>query len=45
MAANVSGLSIGENKTISVGSIVTRSIPANVLAAGNPYRVIREIAS
>lgn len=39
------GVTIGENTTIGAGSIVTRSIPANVLAVGNPCRVIREIAS
>ncbi len=39
------GVTIGENTTIGAGSVVTRSIPANVLAAGNPCRVIREIGS
>jgi len=37
------GVSIGNNTTIGAGSVVTRSIPANVFAAGNPCRVIREI--
>ena len=37
------GVSIGDNSVIGAGSVVTRSIPANVLAAGNPCRVIREI--
>lgn len=37
------GVSIGENTTIGAGSVVTRSIPANVLAAGNPCRVIRSL--
>lgn len=37
------GVSIGDNTVIAAGSIVTKSIPANVLAGGNPCRVIREI--
>lgn len=37
------GVTIGKNSVIGAGSIVTRSIPANVIAAGNPCRVIREI--
>ncbi|MGM9509374.1 sugar O-acetyltransferase [Larkinella sp. GY13] len=37
------GVTIGDNTTIGAGSIVTRDIPANVFAAGNPCRVIREV--
>ncbi len=37
------GATIGDNTTIGAGSVVTRDIPANVVAAGNPARVIREI--
>ncbi|MEE1314369.1 MAG: sugar O-acetyltransferase [Faecalimonas sp.] len=37
------GVTIGANSVIAAGSIVTKDIPANVLAAGNPCRVIREI--
>jgi len=37
------GVSIGENSVIGAGSVVTRSIPANVVAVGNPARVLREI--
>ena len=37
------GVTIGENSVIGAGSVVTRDIPANVFAAGNPCRVIREI--
>lgn len=35
------GVSIGDGTTIGAGSIVTRDVPAGVVAAGNPCRVIR----
>ena len=38
------GVTIGENSIIGAGSVVTRDIPANVIAAGNPCRVLREIS-
>jgi maltose O-acetyltransferase len=37
------GVSIGENTTIGAGSVVVRNIPENVVAAGNPCRVIRNL--
>ncbi|MGN7485003.1 sugar O-acetyltransferase [Priestia megaterium] len=37
------GVHIGENTVIGAGSVVTKSIPANVVAVGNPCRIIREI--
>ena len=37
------GVTIGEGCVIGAGSVVTRDIPANSLAAGNPCRVIRQI--
>lgn len=37
------GVTIGENTVIGAGSVVTHDIPANVVAAGNPCRVIRPI--
>lgn len=37
------GVRIGENTVIGAGSVVTRDIPGNVIAVGNPCRVIREI--
>lgn len=46
LASNVvvtGGVTIGEGCVIGAGSVVTRDIPANSLAAGNPCRVIREI--
>jgi maltose O-acetyltransferase len=39
------GVSIGSGTVIGAGSVVTRDIPANVFAAGNPCRVIRAITS
>jgi acetyltransferase-like isoleucine patch superfamily enzyme len=37
------GVSIGAHSVIGAGSVVTSSIPAGVIAAGNPARVIREL--
>ncbi len=37
------GVTIGDNSVIGAGSVVTKDIPANVVAVGNPCRVIREI--
>ena len=37
------GVTIGEGSVIGSGSVVTKNIPPNVIAAGNPCRVIREI--
>lgn len=36
------GVQIGDNAIIAAGSVVTRSIPQNCMAAGNPAKVIRE---
>lgn len=38
------GVTIGENSLIGACSVVTKNIPANVIAAGNPCRVIRAIS-
>lgn len=37
------GVTIGDNAVIGAGAVVTRDIPANTVAAGNPCRVLREI--
>lgn len=37
------GVTIGDNSVIGAGSIVLKDIPAGVLAAGNPCRVIRSL--
>ena len=46
IAGNVTicgGVTIGQGTVIGAGSVVTRDIPDNVFAAGNPCRVIRDI--
>lgn len=37
------GVSIGENTVVGAGSVVTSSLPANVIAAGNPARIIKNL--
>lgn len=37
------GITIGDNVVIGAGSIVTKDIPSNVVAVGNPCRVLREV--
>lgn len=39
----IGGVTIGDNVVIGAGAVVTRDIPANSLAVGNPCRVLREI--
>ncbi len=39
----VPGVTIGDNVVIGAGSIVTKDIPSNSLAVGNPCRVLREV--
>jgi acetyltransferase-like isoleucine patch superfamily enzyme len=34
---------IGENSIVAAGAIVTRKVPANVMVAGNPARIIKQI--
>jgi galactoside O-acetyltransferase len=38
------GVTIGDNTVIGAGSVVTKDIPANVVAVGNPCRVLRPIS-
>ena len=38
------GVTIGDNTVIGAGSVVTKDIPANVVAVGNPCKVMREIS-
>ena len=37
------GVTIGDHSVIGAGSVVTRDIPAGVVAVGNPCRVLRKI--
>ncbi len=37
------GVTIGDNSVIGAGSVVTKNIPENAIAVGNPARVIKEI--
>lgn len=37
------GVTIGRNSVVGAGSIVTRSVPENVVAAGNPCKVIKSL--
>ena len=37
------GVTIGNNVTIGAGSVVTRDIPSNVVAVGNPCKVIKQL--
>ena len=37
------GVRIGRNSVIGAGSVVTKDIPANVVAVGNPCRVVRPV--
>ncbi len=39
------GVSIGDNSIIGAGSVVSKSIPKNVIAAGNPAKVVRSLIS
>ena len=38
------GITIGENTVVGAGSVVTKDLPANVVAVGNPCRVLRQIS-
>jgi acetyltransferase-like isoleucine patch superfamily enzyme len=37
------GVSIGENSVVAAGAVVTKSVPANVVVAGNPAVAVREL--
>jgi acetyltransferase-like isoleucine patch superfamily enzyme len=36
-------VTIGENSVVAAGSVVTKSVPPNVVVAGNPAVVVRDI--
>lgn len=37
------GVSVGENTVVGAGAVVTKDLPANVVAVGNPARVVRTV--
>jgi len=39
----IGGVTVGENSVVAAGLVVTKTVPANTLVAGNPARVIRSI--
>ncbi len=39
----VPGITIGDNVVVGAGSVVTKDIPSNVVAVGNPCKVLREV--
>lgn len=43
-ATILSNVAIGENSIVGAGSVVTRDVPANVIVAGNPARVLRPLS-
>lgn len=48
IASNVTilpGVHIGDNSVIGAGSVVTKDIPSNVIALGNPAKILREITA
>ncbi|MFT6288131.1 MAG: acetyltransferase-like isoleucine patch superfamily enzyme [Alcanivorax sp.] len=42
-ATVLKGVTVGENSVIAARAVVTRDIPANVIAAGNPAKVVKEL--
>ena len=39
------GVTIGDNTVVGAGAVVTRDLPTDVVAVGNPARVIRHLTS
>jgi acetyltransferase-like isoleucine patch superfamily enzyme len=44
-ATILANVTIGENAIVGAGSVVTKSVPANCIVAGNPARLLRKIES
>jgi len=42
-ATVLKGVTIGENSIVAAGSVVTRDVPANVVVAGNPAKVVKQL--
>ena len=43
-ATILAGVTVGENAMVGAGSVVSKSVPANAIVAGNPARVLRIVA-
>jgi acetyltransferase-like isoleucine patch superfamily enzyme len=43
-AVILKGVTIGDNAVIAAGAVVTRSVPANTIVAGNPAVVVKELS-
>ena len=43
-AINLPGVTIGDNSLVGAGAVVTKDVAGNCIVAGNPARIIREIA-
>ena len=39
------GITVGENSVIAAAAVVTRDVPPNVIVAGNPAKIIRQLAT
>lgn len=37
------GITIGDNVVVGAGSVVTKDLPDNVVAVGNPCKILREV--
>lgn len=42
-ATILGGITIGENSIIGAGAVVTKDVPANVIVAGNPARILKKL--
>ena len=42
-ATILGGITIGENSIVGAGAVVTKNVPANVIVAGNPAKVIKKV--
>jgi acetyltransferase-like isoleucine patch superfamily enzyme len=42
-AVILKGVTIGENSVVAAGSVVSKSVPANVVVAGNPAVIVKEL--
>ena len=42
-AVILKGVTIGENSVVAAGAVVTKSVPSNVVVAGNPAQVVRQL--